>query len=120
MSLTLTLEPAGAQQLQELYTRYKALALSTSAALLLDGELGPIAERVEELLEECRIVCGRRDVHRLEAAACAEAAASLPPAAGWRHDARGARARSRLAPAPATRGVGRHSLRVRALLRVAA
>lgn len=79
MTVTVTVEPAGTRELQELYTRYKALALSTSAALMLDGEIGPIADRVEDLLESCRTLCARRDVHRREAAACAEATASLRP-----------------------------------------
>jgi len=79
MTVTTAVEPMGTRELQELYTSYKALALSTSAALMLGGEMGPIADRIEELLDACRTVCARRDVHRREAAACAVATASLRP-----------------------------------------
>lgn len=70
-------EPSGTHELRDLYTRYKALALSTSATLMLGGETDSLAEGVEELLEACRTVCMRRSVYRREAAVCAEAAASL-------------------------------------------
>lgn len=52
--MTPTLETTAERELQELYTQYKALALSAGATLMLDREVEPLAGRVDELLDECR------------------------------------------------------------------
>lgn len=77
--MSTVLDTAPEQAVRELYTRYKALALATSASLLLGGELGPIAEQVDALVDDCDAAGARRDALGRQTAACAEAAASLLP-----------------------------------------
>lgn len=75
--MSAVLEAASARQLQELYARYKALALATGAALLLDAGDEALAAEVEALLRDC--LAARRATVELEPqfAACVEAAGEL-------------------------------------------
>jgi hypothetical protein len=45
---------AEASQVQELYLRYKALALATGAALVLDGDVDALTREADALLADCR------------------------------------------------------------------
>ena len=77
--MSTVLDTAPEQAVRELYTRYTALALSTSASLLLGGELGPIAEQVDALVDDCEAAGARADALGRQTEACGEAAASLRP-----------------------------------------
>ena len=77
--MSTVLETAPERAVRELYSRYKALALSTSASLLLGGELGPIAEQVDALVDDCEAAGAPADALGRQTEACAEAAASLRP-----------------------------------------
>ena len=80
--MTVVAAPTAEQELQELYARYKSLALSTSATLMLGGALEPLGDSLEELLGDCRAAQERGAVYAGELARCTEAAASLRPLLG--------------------------------------
>ncbi len=68
---------AGAErELRELYTRYKGLALATSAALILDESLGALLEEADALVEDCRTAVLPAELE-VQLEACAAAAADL-------------------------------------------
>ena len=77
MSAVLAAEEAA--ELQGLYARYKAIALSTGAALLLDADVEELAGRVDELLDDCSAAQERGTVHARELGACLEAVMDLRP-----------------------------------------
>jgi hypothetical protein len=68
-----------AAELQALYTRYKAIALSTAAALMLESDVEELVRRVDELIEDCGATERRGSVHVHEATACRDAALDLRP-----------------------------------------
>jgi hypothetical protein len=77
--MSITLSTDDARELQSLYARYKALALSTSAALMLGDNVRPLGERLEELRRDCSATQQRRTAHGRELAACLDAVADLRP-----------------------------------------
>ena len=77
--MSVTLETDETRELQSLYARYKALAISTSAALMLGDDVGPLGERLEELRLDCIATRQRGTAHGREVAACLDAVADLRP-----------------------------------------
>ncbi len=77
MSVLVADAPA-TRELGELYGRYKALALATGAALVLDAHPGELAARAGELLSDCRAAAAVGDrVLAGQFAACVRAAQEL-------------------------------------------
>jgi hypothetical protein len=68
-----------AAELQALYGRYKAIALSTGAALMLGGELQDLGRRVDSLIVDCRAAQERGGLYSREVATCRDAALDLRP-----------------------------------------
>jgi hypothetical protein len=68
-----------ARELQALYARYKALALSTGAALMLAGEVTDLGDRLDGLLDDCAAARARGTAHARELSACLDAVADLRP-----------------------------------------
>jgi hypothetical protein len=77
MSIASSTEEAA--ELQALYARYKAIAFSTGAALMLDGDVGVLGDRVDELIQDCRSIEERGTAHARQVAACRDAVIDLWP-----------------------------------------
>ena len=70
---------APARELQELYERYKLLALSASAGVILDSPDAGLGAEIDALLDDARAVRDRAPHLARELSACIEAAARLRP-----------------------------------------
>jgi hypothetical protein len=68
-----------ARELQALYGRYKALALATSAALMLEDDVRSLGDRLEELRRDCGATRRRGTPHDRALGACLAAVADLRP-----------------------------------------
>jgi hypothetical protein len=77
--MSVTLATDDARELQALYGRYKVLALSTSAALMLGDDVRSLGDRLEELRRDCSAAQRRGTAHDRELAACLAAVADLRP-----------------------------------------
>jgi len=64
-------------ELKSLYGRYKALAISASAAVILEAPLDGVAVGAEQLLADCRAAARAGGPHAAQLAVCASAASSL-------------------------------------------
>jgi hypothetical protein len=75
--VTAVLDTSAERRLRDLYARYKALALATGAALVLDARDEALAADVDALLRDC--LTARRASVELEPqfAACVEATGEL-------------------------------------------
>jgi hypothetical protein len=75
VSLAVSSEPE--HELNELYARYKALALAAGAALILDSDVERLAGEVKALLDDARRARRGSSALAPQLSACVEAAAGL-------------------------------------------